>query len=333
MTFGGAGYDGDTLECRSGKPIVGGAADPAAATGSWPPTVASSPSATRRSWARPAASRSNKPIVGHGPDARRQRLLAGRLRRRHLRLRRRPVLRVDRAASRLNKPIVGMAATPDGNGYWLVASDGGIFAFGDAQFYGSTGGILNKPVVGMAATPDGNGYWLVASDGGIFTYGDAQFYGSTGGIHLNEPIVGMTPTPDGDGYWLVARTPVSSTSATPGSRAAPSRPSTRRSSPTPVEPDPPVVSHHQRGARARRPPTRARSGWPSPGTRCPSTRATTSSHQPALRRRQRRRRRLRLHRRRADHPWSNPEPSTSARGPARCGRRSCSGSSRASIPT
>ena len=33
----------------------------------------------------------------------------------------------------LNKPIVGMAATPDGGGYWLVASDGGVFSFGDAQ--------------------------------------------------------------------------------------------------------------------------------------------------------------------------------------------------------
>ncbi|MGA3148936.1 MAG: protease pro-enzyme activation domain-containing protein, partial [Acidimicrobiales bacterium] len=51
-------------------------------------------------------------------------------------------------------------------GYWLVASDGGIFAFGAAGFYGSTGGTpLNRPVVGMAATPDGKGYWLVASDG------------------------------------------------------------------------------------------------------------------------------------------------------------------------
>ena len=26
-----------------------------------------------------------------------------------------------------------------GGGYWLVASDGGIFAYGDVQFYGSTG--------------------------------------------------------------------------------------------------------------------------------------------------------------------------------------------------
>jgi hypothetical protein len=98
-----------------------------------------------------------------------------------------------------------MAATPDGGGYWLVASDGGIFAFGDAAFYGSTGSItLNKPIVGMAATPDGGGYWLVASDGGIFAFGDAQFYGSTGAITLNKPIVGMAATPDGGGYWLVA---------------------------------------------------------------------------------------------------------------------------------
>jgi len=91
------------------------------------------------------------------------------------------------------------------NGYRFVASDGGVFDFGSAQFYGSTGGIaLNKPIVGMATTPSGNGYWLVASDGGIFTFGDAPFYGSTGALALNKPIVGMAATPDGGGYWLVA---------------------------------------------------------------------------------------------------------------------------------
>ncbi len=79
------------------------------------------------------------------------------------------------------KPIVGMAATPTGDGYWLVASDGGIFAFGDAGFFGSTGAVpLAKPIVGMAATPSGQGYWLVASDGGIFAFGDAGFFGSPG---------------------------------------------------------------------------------------------------------------------------------------------------------
>ncbi len=111
----------------------------------------------------------------------------------------------DLSVSALNRPIVGMAQTHDGGGYWMVASDGGIFAYGDAGFYGSAGNLpLNKPIVGMAATPDGKGYWLVASDGGIFAYGDAGFYGSTGNIHLNSPVVGMAATPGGNGYWLVA---------------------------------------------------------------------------------------------------------------------------------
>ena len=65
-------------------------------------------------------------------------------------------------------------ATADGRGYWLVAADGGIFAFGDAGFYGSMGGQpLNAPVVDLAPTPDGRGYWLVATDGGVFAFGDA----------------------------------------------------------------------------------------------------------------------------------------------------------------
>jgi hypothetical protein len=94
------------------------------------------------------------------------------------------------------------AAVP---GYWLVAGDGGIFSYGSAHFYGSTGNLrLNQPIVGMAPTPSGHGYWLVASDGGMFSYGDARFFGSTGAMRLNKPIVGMTPTPSGHGYWLVA---------------------------------------------------------------------------------------------------------------------------------
>ena len=96
-------------------------------------------------------------------------------------------------------------ASPTGLGYWFAASDGGIFNYGNAGFFGSAGSLhLNKPVVGMAATADGKGYWLVATDGGIFNYGDAGFYGSTGSLTLNKPIVGMAPTPGGKGYWLVA---------------------------------------------------------------------------------------------------------------------------------
>ncbi len=90
-------------------------------------------------------------------------------------------------------------------GYWFVAADGGIFAFGNAGFYGSTGSLrLAQPIVGMAATPSGKGYWLVARDGGVFAFGDAGFHGSTGDIRLAQPIVGMAPTPSGKGYWFVA---------------------------------------------------------------------------------------------------------------------------------
>jgi hypothetical protein len=108
------------------------------------------------------------------------------------------------AAAPAASPACPNPHTPD-PGYWQVGSDGGIFSFGGAQFYGSTGSMhLNKPVVGMAASPSGNGYWLVASDGGVFAYGDAQFYGSTGSIALNKPIIALIPSLDGGGYWLIA---------------------------------------------------------------------------------------------------------------------------------
>jgi hypothetical protein len=94
-------------------------------------------------------------------------------------------------------------ATPAG-GYWEVAGDGGIFAFGRAHFFGSTGGMhLNAPVVGLAATPDDGGYWEVAADGGIFAFGDARYFGSMGGFRINAPVVGLSATADGGGYWLV----------------------------------------------------------------------------------------------------------------------------------
>jgi len=105
------------------------------------------------------------------------------------------------------QPGPGGGALPGGGGagYRFVASDGGIFSFGDAPFKGSAGGSkLNKPIVGMAGSPSNLGYWLVASDGGIFSYGDAKFHGSTGDIKLNSPIVGMAAHPTGEGYWFVA---------------------------------------------------------------------------------------------------------------------------------
>ncbi len=102
------------------------------------------------------------------------------------------------------------------HGYWLVGSDGGIFTFGSAGFYGSTGSLrLQRPVVGIVPTSDRYGYWLDASDGGVFAFGDAGFYGSIPGLglhpagsglpnSLNAPIVGMVPSADAGGYFMVA---------------------------------------------------------------------------------------------------------------------------------
>ncbi|HEY5098042.1 MAG TPA: transglycosylase family protein, partial [Acidimicrobiales bacterium] len=124
--------------------------------------------------------------------------------------------------------------------YWLVASDGGTFAFGDADFYGSATGLSpTSTIVGLAASPDGRGYWeaaangavyafgdavysggasssqatvgisalgsgyrLVAADGGVFAFGGASFLGSTGGQHLNKPMIGISATEAG--YLTVA---------------------------------------------------------------------------------------------------------------------------------
>jgi hypothetical protein len=104
----------------------------------------------------------------------------------------------------LGSPVVGVAATSDGQGYWLARADGSVSPHGDAIDYGDmSGASLVAPIAHIVGTSDGRGYWLVAADGGIFAFGDARFFGSMGGQPLNAPVVDMAPTPDGGGYWLV----------------------------------------------------------------------------------------------------------------------------------
>ncbi|HET9770358.1 MAG TPA: hypothetical protein VFS16_05675 [Acidimicrobiia bacterium] len=88
-----------------------------------------------------------------------------------------------------------VAKADSGDGYWLVASDGGVFTYGDAGFFGSAGDLdLREPITDIVPTPTKQGYWLVARDGGVFSYGDAKFFGSPANLKLKAPIVGMAGT-------------------------------------------------------------------------------------------------------------------------------------------
>ena len=192
FTYGDAHFYGSAGNIHLNKPIVGMAATPTG-KGYW--LVASDGGIFSYGDARFCGSAGKHPPGqadrGDGHHPRRRGLLAGRLRRRDLHLRRRRLLRLrrqhppDQADRRHGRQ-------PDRTRLLAGRLGRGIFNYGTAKFYGSAGNIhLNKPIVGMATTFDGKGYWMVASDGGIFNYGDANFYGSAGNIRLNQPIVGM----------------------------------------------------------------------------------------------------------------------------------------------
>ena len=122
----------------------------------------------------------NKPIVGMTsatPD--RQGLLAGRQPTAASSPTATPASTGARAAWGLgNAPIVGMASTHDGKGNWLVAADGGVFTFGDANFYGSASSSdLPDAAVGMVASPDGGAWFIATENGVVLPYGDAQAFG------------------------------------------------------------------------------------------------------------------------------------------------------------
>jgi hypothetical protein len=71
---------------------------------------------------------------------------------------------------RLNAPIVGMVPSPDGGGYFMVASDGGVFAFGDAKYAGSCPALpggCSGAAVAVMSDATGTGYWVVTTTGRV----------------------------------------------------------------------------------------------------------------------------------------------------------------------
>ena len=90
-----------------------------------------------------------------------------------------------------------MATAPVGNGYWLMARDGGVFSFG-VPFYGSipgTGSVQHAAGMQMRPTLTGNGYYVLSADGEVYTFGDAPFHGSIPGLVLGRHAVDMVVRP------------------------------------------------------------------------------------------------------------------------------------------
>ena len=107
------------------------------------------------------------------------------------------------AAQSLNAPIVGMVPSTDGQGYFMVAADGGVFAFGDARYAGSCPGIGGCSGAAVDVMPDatGNGYWLVTATGNVYAFGDAPNLGSPGS--QGSVVTSAVRTPSGKGYWVL----------------------------------------------------------------------------------------------------------------------------------
>jgi hypothetical protein len=104
----------------------------------------------------------------------------------------------------LNAPIVGMVRSSSGSGYFMVASDGGVFAFGDATFAGSCPGVGGCAGAAVSVVPDasGQGYWVATNTGNVYAFGDAGYFGAPG--PQSSPITSAAATePTGKGYYVL----------------------------------------------------------------------------------------------------------------------------------
>lgn len=101
----------------------------------------------------------------------------------------------------------GIAATPDGDGYWLVSTTGHVYGVGGARSLGSVPPRMHAGrIAGIAATPDGDGYWLVSATGRVFAFGGAQLLGSIPPRALVGSVTGIAAARTGMGYWLATST-------------------------------------------------------------------------------------------------------------------------------
>jgi len=107
----------------------------------------------------------------------------------------------DMRHTHLNGPVLDSMRTSSGARLLMVASDGGVFSFGDARFH-----AFDRSHATQRASRDHS--WPIPTRGGLAGGGrwlessrSMRRRGSMGGAHLNRPFVGMVAF--GNGYLMV----------------------------------------------------------------------------------------------------------------------------------
>ncbi len=102
--------------------------------------------------------------------------------------------------------VVDVESTATGKGYWLLEANGRLSSFGDAKAAGDMVGYLNpgETAVSVSADPLSGGYWIFTSLGRTRALGGAKNVGDMTGRRLNSPVLDSVATPSGNGYYMVA---------------------------------------------------------------------------------------------------------------------------------
>jgi hypothetical protein len=100
------------------------------------------------------------------------------------------------------------AATPDGQGLWVLGRRGQVWTAGTAQPYGDAIEAYDNTATAIVPTPSGKGYYILSNDGGVHARGDAVFFGSTGGAYKRDwtgLVLSRTAAGVVNGYWMLNR--------------------------------------------------------------------------------------------------------------------------------
>jgi hypothetical protein len=102
-------------------------------------------------------------------------------------------------------PVSPWDVEPGQSGYWMVASEGKVYPFGDARHLGDiAGGLHGAKAVDLEPTSSSDGYWICDDAGHVFAYGDAAYFGGVDAKLMlkDEAVTSLSVTPSGKGYWI-----------------------------------------------------------------------------------------------------------------------------------